>query len=96
MKYIPSRPQAFHSLKANFTHEVHFTDPARDLFRCVVSQGHYAHPLVGGVHRFESRLTDSHDLARFCSVEADPARFEEYEDVLHKRLEEVGLYLAEL
>ena len=39
MKPIHSRPQAFHSLKANFKHEVHFTNPARDLFHCVVFTG---------------------------------------------------------
>ena len=56
----------------------------------------YLHPLVGGVHCLEGRLTDPHDLTRFRGVEADLARFKEYENILHKRLEEVGFYLAEL
>ena len=33
MKQIHPRPQAFHIAKKYFTHEVHFTNPAGDLFR---------------------------------------------------------------
>ena len=33
MKYIPSRAAAHFPREAYFTHEVHFTNPVRDLFR---------------------------------------------------------------
>ena len=31
-----SRPQAFHVAKPHFTHKVHFTNPARDLFQAAL------------------------------------------------------------